>query len=130
MGEVRFDLAALHAVDAATALDISCTHNLPSPNAAHVHEAPFGVNGPVVFTFPSPASPLSGSVPMTPRLIADFAAVFLYVDIHTGTDEETADEIRGQIILTSDRTPKAIPTFRSQTPEPPPGSPRNALYRM
>src|SRR5688572_33099440 len=82
---------------AATALDIQCTHNLPSPNAAHVHEAPFGVNGPIVFTFPSPASPLNASMPMTPRLVADFAATFLYLDIHTGTSEEDSAEIRGQI---------------------------------
>src|SRR5687768_17299019 len=43
--------------DGATALDIQCTHNVPSPNAAHVHEAPLGENGPVIYTFPSPASP-------------------------------------------------------------------------
>ncbi len=85
--------------DPATALDIQCTHNVTSPNAAHVHEAPFGVNGPIVFTFPSPASPLSASVPMTARLIADFAATFLYLDIHAGTSEEDAQEIRGQIGL-------------------------------
>ena len=82
---------------AATALDIQCTHTVASPNAAHVHEAPFGVNGPAVFTFPSPASPLSASMPMTPRLVADFAATFLYLDIHAGASEETSDEIRGQI---------------------------------
>lgn len=85
--------------DAATALDIACTHNVAAPNAAHVHEAPFGENGPVVFTFPSPASPLSGSMPLTPRLVADFAATFLYLDIHAGTSEADANEIRGQIGL-------------------------------
>jgi CHRD domain/Prealbumin-like fold domain len=80
-------------------LAISCTHNLPAPDAAHVHQAPRGVNGPVVFTFPSPASPLNANMPMTPRLVADFAAYFLYLDIHgAGGSEETApDEIRGQI---------------------------------
>ena len=83
--------------DAATSLAISCTHNLPSPNAAHVHEAPFGAIGPAVFTFASPASPLAANVPMTARLIADFAATFLYLDVHTGDSEATADEIRGQI---------------------------------
>ncbi|HYC58621.1 MAG TPA: CHRD domain-containing protein [Thermoanaerobaculia bacterium] len=83
----------------ATALAISCTHNLPAPDAAHVHQAPRGQNGPVVFTFPSPASPLNANVPMTPRLVADFAAFFLYLDIHgAGGSEDTAtDEIRGQI---------------------------------
>jgi hypothetical protein len=83
----------------ATALAIQCTHNLPSPDQAHVHQAPAGVNGPIVFTFPSPASPFSANVPMTPRLVADFAAYFLYVDVHGvgGSESSPADEIRGQI---------------------------------
>lgn len=86
---------------AATALDLACTHTLPSPSAAHVHVAPFGEIGPVAFTFPSAASPLSGSMPLTPLQVASFAAKFLYLDIHAagGTEESPADEIRGQIGL-------------------------------
>ena len=85
--------------DAATSLAIQCTHDVSSPDAAHVHEAPAGETGPVVFTFPSPASPLNANMPMTPLLVADFAATFLYLDIHAagGSEEEPADEIRGQI---------------------------------
>jgi hypothetical protein len=86
--------------DTATSLAVNCTHNLPSPQEAHVHEAPFGEIGPAVFTFPSASSPMSANVPMTPQLVADFAATFLYLDIHgpTGSDESIpADEIRGQI---------------------------------
>ena len=85
--------------DPATSLAIQCTHNEVAPTAAHVHEAPFSVNGPVVFTFASAASPLSANVPMTPVLVADFAATFLYLDIHTaaGTEDAPSDEIRGQI---------------------------------
>jgi hypothetical protein len=84
--------------DAAAALDVACSHTFPSPAAAHIHEAPFGENGPIVFTFANPAV-LAASVPMTPRLIADFAATFLYLDVHGpgGTEENPADEIRGQI---------------------------------
>jgi CHRD domain/IPTL-CTERM motif/Prealbumin-like fold domain len=84
--------------DPATALDVSCGHTFPSPAAAHIHEAPVGENGPIVFTFANPAV-LTGSVPMTPRLIAGFAATFLYLDVHAagGTEENPADEIRGQI---------------------------------
>ena len=83
----------------ATSLFVQCTHNLPSPDLAHVHDAPFGHNGPLIYTFASAASPFSGNVPLTPRLVADFAATFLYVDIHgTGGSEETSTgEIRGQI---------------------------------
>ncbi|PYQ26359.1 MAG: hypothetical protein DMF56_24715 [Acidobacteria bacterium] len=83
----------------ATSLAVQCTHTLPSPDLAHVHRAPFGQNGPVVFTFASAASPFSGNVPMTPRLVADFAATFLYVDVHGtgGSESTTTGEIRGQI---------------------------------
>lgn len=84
---------------AATSLAVDCTHNLAGANAAHVHDAPFGQNGPIVFTFPSPASPLSGNIPMTPLLVAKYAATFLYLDVHTpgGSEEEPGEEIRGQI---------------------------------
>lgn len=83
----------------ATSLAVECTHNLAGAVAAHLHEAPFGVNGPEVFSFPSAASPFAANVPMTPRLAADFAAAFLYLDIHTppGTEEAPSEEIRGQI---------------------------------
>jgi len=91
----------------ATSLSIQCTHDLAGATEAHVHEAPAGENGPVVFTFASPASPLSGTVPMTPQLVADFAATFLYLDVHTppATGDTPAPEIRGQI-----GTPPAGPT--------------------
>lgn len=83
----------------ATALAISCTHDLPTPDVAHVHQAPRGANGPIAFTFPSAASPIAANMPLTPRLVADFAAHFLYLDIHgpDGGEAAPADEIRGQI---------------------------------
>jgi hypothetical protein len=85
--------------DPATALLVQCTHDLPGADAAHLHEAPPGVNGPLVFTFPSPAGAFGAEVPMTPRLLADFAAGFLYVEVHAGQDEgEGADAIRGQLV--------------------------------
>jgi hypothetical protein len=52
------------------------------------------VNGPVVFTFPTAGS-FAGSAPLTPRLVADFAAGFLYMDVHTATFPN--GEIRGQL---------------------------------
>src|SRR6185436_18585238 len=83
----------------ATSLAVQCTHNVPSPVSAHIHEAPVLQNGPIVFTFPSPASPLNANVPMTPRMVADFAATFLYLDIHTGggSEDTSTPQIRGQI---------------------------------
>ena len=93
--------------DPATGLAVACTHDLPAPDLAHLHRAPRGQNGPVAFTFPSAASPFGATVPMTPRMVADFAATFLYVDVH-GADsgeEGSANEIRGQI-----GAPAVLPT--------------------
>ncbi|HEX8151890.1 MAG TPA: IPTL-CTERM sorting domain-containing protein, partial [Thermoanaerobaculia bacterium] len=82
----------------ATTIAINCTHTLPSPAAAHVHQAPRGANGPIVYTFPSATSPFGGAMPVTPRLIADYAAALLYLDIHgSGGTEATGNQIRGQI---------------------------------
>jgi hypothetical protein len=61
----------------------------------HLHSAPPGLEGPVVFDFPL-TNPFSADVPMTPRLVADFAAGFLYVNIHTV--DSPLGEIRGQLI--------------------------------
>lgn len=84
--------------EAATALAVSCTDTFASASAAHIHQAPSGQNGPIVFTFPDPNN-LNASVPMTPERVAAFAATFLYLDIHGtgGTEASPADEIRGQI---------------------------------
>lgn len=85
----------------ATSIAVACTHNLAAPVSAHIHNAPFGTNGPIVYTFASPASPLSATVPLSPALVAAFAAKFLYLDLHTapGTEEDPSEEIRGQIGL-------------------------------
>jgi hypothetical protein len=49
----------------------------------------------VIFTFPA-GNPFSGNVPLSPRLVADFAAGFLYVNIHSVAFDQ--GEIRGQLI--------------------------------
>jgi trimeric autotransporter adhesin len=81
--------------DGATGLQVSCNHNLAGATAAHLHSAPPGAVGPVAFSF-DPSSPFAANVPMTPRLVADFAAGFLYVDLHSTAFPE--GEIRGQMI--------------------------------
>jgi hypothetical protein len=83
-----------------TTLSVQCTHDLPLPTAASLHEGPPGATGPLVFTFPSAASPLSGNVPTAPRLLADFAAGFLYLEIAAGdpgNEGDPSDVIRGQL---------------------------------
>jgi hypothetical protein len=81
----------------ATSLAVQCTHDLAGAVSAHVHEGPELQIGSVVFTFASAASPLAANVPMTPQLVADFAAGFLYLDIHTAGSAE----LRGQIATPS-----------------------------
>lgn len=106
--------------NAATALDVQCTHTVPAPDSAHIHNAPLGQVGPVIFTFPSPASPLNASVPLTPQQVASFAATFLYLDIHkAGTSEEDpGDEIRGQIGMPPAGATTGTIVIRKATPSP------------
>jgi hypothetical protein len=87
----------------ATELQIDCTHDVANPTAAHLHQAPAGEEGPVVFDFTGPASPISETAPMTPVYVAAFAARHLYVNIHSTDAPE--GEIRGQI-----GAPPALPT--------------------
>ena len=89
--------------DPAEAVAIECTHDVASPTDAHVHSAPFGQNGPVVFVFPSGASPLSADVPLSPIGVAELVAGFLYVNVHSV--DSPVGEIRGQIA-----EPPVVPT--------------------
>ncbi|HEU4889079.1 MAG TPA: CHRD domain-containing protein, partial [Thermoanaerobaculia bacterium] len=82
--------------DSAASLFVQCSHNVAGAQAAHLHDAPPGLDGPIVFDFNHLVNPFSGNVPMTPRLIADFAAGFLYVNIHSANYD--TGEIRGQLI--------------------------------
>jgi hypothetical protein len=65
------------------------------------------VNGPVIFSFPLGSS-FTGAAPLTPRLVADFAAGFLYLDIHTAGFPD--GEVRGQVSANS-AAAAAIPMF-------------------
>jgi uncharacterized repeat protein (TIGR01451 family) len=94
----------------ATALSITCTHNVASPTAAHVHDAPAGTIGPVVFTFPSAASPMAGNMPTTPRFVADYEAGFLSVDVHAGGPPVIAgqpDGVGADVSITKSGPPAA-----------------------
>ena len=69
--------------------------------ASHIHLAPVGNNGPVVFPlYPTtrvfdPENPISGAVMLTPENKADLLAGNYYVNVHTTAN--AGGEIRGQI---------------------------------
>jgi hypothetical protein len=79
----------------AASLDVQCTHDVANPTDAHIHNAPFGENGPVIHAFASSASPFAENVPLSPTEVGELVAGFLYVNIHS-VDSVTG-EIRGQI---------------------------------
>ena len=64
---------------------------------AHIHgPAAVGANAPVLFPFKEPASPITGSAPITDAQIADLMAGKFYVNVHTA--ENKGGEIRGQLV--------------------------------
>jgi hypothetical protein len=103
-------IGACHAdlADDASFVAISCRHNVIAPTAAHLHDGPAGVDGPVVFDFPA-TNVFAGNAPLSPRLVADFAAGFLYVNVHSA--EAPDGEIRGQLIAGPIVEPADIPTL-------------------
>lgn len=82
--------------DAETRFTIACHHDVAGVTAAHIHNAEAGVPGPVVFPFPSPASPMFGVWEPTAPQIVELRAERLYVNVHSGAFPD--GEIRGQIL--------------------------------
>ena len=68
-----------------------------TPTAGHIHNAPAGVNGDVVFSFEITASPITyQSVVLTQQQINELFNGRMYVNLHTA--EYPEGEIRGQLI--------------------------------
>lgn len=75
------------------------TRRIAAPSAAHIHEAPRGVNGPVVVGLFSGAdgNNRTGCVDVTPALAQEIVAdpADYYVNVHNG--EFPAGAVRGQL---------------------------------
>ena len=76
---------------------LSVTHTIPNPTNGHIHKAPVGVSGGVIFPFASFTSPISYTSPVLDATQeADLKAHLYYVNIHTAAFP--GGEIRGQLI--------------------------------
>jgi hypothetical protein len=75
--------------------------------AAHIHKAPVGVNGDIVFTLYnsadtgagvfSPDHPIGGLLALDGQQLVDLLTGFYYVNVHTMDEPDGA--IRGQILF-------------------------------
>jgi hypothetical protein len=69
--------------------------------ASHIHKAPVGVNGPVVFPLYTgggafdPNNPIGGGVTLGAEHLVDLLTEYYYVNVHTS--DYPGGEIRGQI---------------------------------
>lgn len=82
-----------------TNLSLFVKHDVDSLTGAHIHKAAPCTDGPIVFPFASPASPISQGFAVSPTDVADLLAGNLYVNIHSVSSP--SGEIRGQIVPTA-----------------------------
>ena len=78
-----------------TELSISCVHDVAGATLAHIHQAPAGVNGPILCDLGNPASPIQTTCPLTGGLLEALRRKGLYVNVHSGAFP--SGELRGQL---------------------------------
>ena len=89
--------AALVYDSVAKVFTLSVTHTITNPTNGHIHKAPVGVSGGVIFPFASFTSPISYTSPkLDAAQEADLKGHLYYVNIHTTAFP--GGEIRGQLI--------------------------------
>ncbi len=86
-----------------TELAFIIQHDLTDATVATVRNADWGQNGPVVFTFASPASPIYDNWLLSANDVSELKAGRLYVQIDTAG--QPAGALRGQIDLNPDPKP-------------------------
>ncbi|MDA2930861.1 CHRD domain-containing protein [Acidobacteria bacterium AH-259-O06] len=79
-----------------TEFKVVCRHNVADVTGAHIHNGPAGENGPIIFPFDSPTSPILGTAPVDTDFLNNLQAGNLYVNVHSNAFP--GGEIRGQIL--------------------------------
>jgi Cu/Zn superoxide dismutase len=93
-------------------VDFSFSGLTSAQTAAHIHQAPAGMNGPIIIPFPT-GSPVSGSFPITVAGADAMVAGNTYTNVHTTMFP--GGEIRGQLIKLF---PVAVPMSGAQEVPP------------
>jgi hypothetical protein len=78
-------------------LAIICDHIVLNPTAAHIHSAPAGLNGGVVYPFASGESPMIDVWNIAAANVATLRDQGFYVNVHS--TDFPAGEVRGQMIV-------------------------------
>ncbi|MEM6454168.1 MAG: spondin domain-containing protein [Acidobacteriota bacterium] len=76
-------------------LTVNCEHDVQNVTVAHVHAGARGENGPIVFPFADPASPISETFAITPDQVDALLAGGYYVNVHSEANPN--GEVRAQI---------------------------------
>lgn len=99
---------------AMTTLTYHLVHTVANPTAAHIHTGPAGEDGPPLIPLTPVSADMSGSVTVTPAVVADLLAGNLYVNVHSVAFP--AGAIRGQILLPGETLFVATLTGDQETP--------------
>jgi hypothetical protein len=84
------------------------------PTAAHIHRAPGGLPGPIIFPIEPPSTTMTGARSATSAQIADLERGLWYFNIHTAANQ--AGEIRGQLLRPGEVLYTAILAGSNQVP--------------